>query len=402
MNRIEVTHDTQQFGALGTTVFRAAGLIGLVGLAASVGLGFAQGDGLDRFYHAYLVSYAYWLTLSLGALFFVLLQHLTRSGWSVVVRRIAEAFMGTLPLLAVLVLPIIAGSHALYEWTHADVEPGDSLLQWKKPYLNLTFFVARWIAYFVVWVGLSQYLWNRSRTQDRTGDPSLTLSMQWVSAPGMLLYAVTVTFAGIDLLMSLDPHWYSTIYGVYIFAGAVVGVLALLPVVLVLLQRAGRLTGTVTTEHYHDLGKLLFGFVVFWAYIAFSQYMLIWYANMPEETVWYLSRQTGDWTIVSLVLLFGHFVLPFLALVSRYPKRHKGLLAAAAVWLLAMHWVDVYWLAMPQAMPEGRVGLHWLDATCFVGLGGLWVAAAAYRLRAVPLVPQRDPRLPESVAFENT
>jgi len=200
--------------------------------------------------------------------------------------------------------------------------------------------------------------------------------------------------------MSLDPHWYSTIFGVYFFSGAFLAAIALLILVANAVQRAGLLRRVITREHYHDLGKFLFAFVVFWAYIAFSQYMLIWYGNIPEETEWFLRRQSNGWGWVGLALLFGHFLLPFVALLSRYPKRHKRLLVVAAAWVLAMHWVDMFWLVMPEASP-GAFTFHVVDLTVLLGLGGLATAAFARALRDRALVPERDPRLIESLTFEN-
>jgi hypothetical protein len=397
---IDISREPRRLDDLGPAVLRAAAVLGVVGLAAGVLLIFVTDEGRQRFFRAYLVSFCYFLSLALGALFFVALQHLTRSGWSVVVRRLAEGIAATLPLLAVLCIPVLIGMHDLYHWTHSDAVARDQLLQWKQPYLNTTFFVARVVVYFVVWTLLAWFFLTTSVRQDATGDVRLTLRMQATSAPAMVLYAITVTFAAFDLLMSLDPHWYSTIFGVYYFAGSVVGFFALLAVVVYFIQRAGRLRHAITIEHYHDLGKLIFAFVVFWAYIAFSQYLLIWYANIPEESVWYLRRQSGDWAAVSLGLLFAHFVVPFLALLSRVPKRRKPALAAVAVWVLVVHWIDVYWLVMPGAGASGvRLGL--MDLACFVGVGGLFVAAAVAALRRHALIPERDPRLTESLTFEN-
>jgi hypothetical protein len=224
--------------------------------------------------------------------------------------------------------------------------------------------------------------------------------MERRSALAMLGFALTLTFASFDLLMSLDAHWFSTIFGVYIFAGSVVSFFALLTVVVFATQRAGLLRLAVTVEHYHDLGKLIFAFTVFWAYIAFSQYMLIWYASLPEETEWLLRRQSNGWGWVGLLLLLGHFVAPFVALLSRAPKRRPPLVAIAAAWMLAMHWVDMYWVVIPEASPL-QAWPQLLDATTLLGLGGVVVAAAVYLMRDRSLIPERDPRLAESLMFEN-
>jgi hypothetical protein len=384
-------------GFLSKTGFGA----GVFGILATVAAIFALGtEARSRALQSYLVAYCYFLSLTLGALFFVLIQHLTRAGWSVVVRRLAEGFTRTFVLLAVLILPIVLGMREIFEWTHPEVAAGSPLLQSKRFYLNTPFFLSRLAFYFAAWILLSEWLSRRSLEQDRTGDPAVTTRMQKVAAPSMFLFALTTTFVAFDLLMSLEWSWYSTIFGVYFFSGSVLGFFALLPLTSFLLQRSGRLTGVISTEHYHDMGKLMFAFVVFWSYIAFSQYMLYWYANIPEETAWFLQRQTGEWTAFSYFMLLGHFLVPFLALISRTPKRRPWALSLGACWVLLVHWADLYYLAMPR-LSEGKVPFHILDLTTFVAVGGLWVGVFALRMRQHSLIPERDPRLPESLAFEN-
>jgi hypothetical protein len=299
-----------------------------------------------------------------------------------------------------LFVPIFFGMDHLYHWVDAEAVAHDHLLQHKQAWLNQPFFIVRCVVYFVVWLLLARYFTKKSIDQDLSGDPMLSVKMERFAGPAMVLYALTVSIASFDIIMSLDPHWYSTIFGVYIFSGSVLGFLALLPIVTALLQSKGRLVQAITVEHYHDIGKLIFAFTVFWAYIAFSQYMLIWYANIPEETTWFLRRQSGSWTQVSLLLLFGHFIVPFLILLPRFVKRSKLMLGAAALWVLVMHWIDLYWLAMPELSPD-RVPLNLLDLTCFVGIGGIYFAAAAHRLRNRAIIPEKDPRLAESLVSES-
>jgi hypothetical protein len=224
--------------------------------------------------------------------------------------------------------------------------------------------------------------------------------MEAFSAPAIVLFAVTVTFASFDLLMSLDPHWFSTIYGVYYFSGAVVGGLAAIILLAMVLQSRGLLASSITADHYHELGKLLFGFVIFWGYIAFSQYMLIWYANIPEETLWYEARQTGPWIGVSLVLLFGHLLIPFFALMPRGVKRNRVALAGWAVWLLVMHWLDMYYLVMPQ-LTHNQLPFGLIDVGCLIGLGALYLAGTLWLAGDRSLVPLKDPRLKEALAYHN-
>jgi hypothetical protein len=405
---VDISGDNLRLGDLGPRLVRVAGGLGVVGLVLSLVLALLMDNGGTRFVFSYLVSFAYFLSLALGALFFVMVQHVCRAGWSVVLRRLAEGVAHNVVLMAALSLVILLGMKGLYHWTHADAVAHDHLLQIKRPFLNVPFFLIRVVIYFGVWVWLARYFFWTSVLQDETGDVSLSLRMQRTAAPGLLIFGLTTTFASFDFLMTLDPHWFSTIFGVYYFAGCVVGFASLLALMIVLLQRSGRLRIAISREHFHDVGKLILAFVVFWAYIAFSQYMLIWYANIPEETGWFLKRQTGGWAALSIVLLVGHFFVPFFAFMSRHPKRRRVTLAAGAILVLAMHWLDLYWLvmpelhkALPESVPAGRLPFHLLDLTCFVGIGGLFVAFTAYRLTACDLLPSSDPRLEESLAFEN-
>jgi hypothetical protein len=400
MNLPDVSKERRHLGAASGALMRWSLAIGVAGVGLGSALTLGSAAGRKGFFFAWLLAFAYVLSLSLGSLFFVILQHLTRAGWSVVVRRLAEAAASTLPLMALLVVPVVAGMHDLYHWSHHDAVAHDAILQGKLPYLNPPFFLARCALYLAVWWLLARVFVGTSVAQDASGDVNLTVRLQKRAPPAMLAFALTVTFASIDLLMSLDPHWFSTIFGVYFFAGSVVACFALLVLLAWSLQGGGFLRHVITIEHYHDLGKLLFAFVVFWAYIGFSQYMLYWYANIPEETGWFLRRQTNGWGWVGLALVIGHFALPFVALLSRAPKRRPRLLAAAAVWMLVMHWVDLYWLVMPELRPSGalpRLG----ELAMTVGICGLWFAFGVWRVGQTSLIPERDPRLDESLAFEN-
>jgi hypothetical protein len=376
-----------------------AAAVGLLALVATFALG--GGDG-HQLHASYLVAFLYWWTVALGGLFFVLSQYASRAGWSVAVRRLAEHTAGTLPLFAVLFIPVAAGIE-LFHWSHADATVHDELLAGKAAYLNPGFFYVRAAAYLAVWAFLGWWFRRRSLQQDVSRDPRTTKLLQSASAPALVVFAVTLTFASFDWIMSLDPHWYSTIFGVYVFSGSTVAILALVTILAVACESWGQeppLEGLVTAEHYHDLGKLLFGFVVFWAYIAFSQFMLIWYGNIPEETAWYAERLHGTWRGATLALALGHFVLPFFYLIFRRVKRRRSTLVAGCVWLLAVHYLDLYWLAMPAIHPEGFAP-SLLDLTAFVGVGGLFLAAVGWLARKPALLPVGDPRLPESLSFEN-
>lgn len=395
-----IIEDSKPLASLGAGFVKTAGLVGILALALTFFLSLFLENGLKRFMFSYLTSFSYFLGIALGALFFVMLQHLTRAGWSVTVRRVSEYVAATLPVMAILLVPVILGMGQLYKWTDPAVVAADHLIQVKQPYLNAPFFIARCVFYFGLWLWLSRYFLNKSLEQDQTGDAGLTLGMEKLSAPSMVLFALTITFASIDLIMTLTPHWYSTIFGVYFFAGGFLSFLALLTVLLAGLQWAGRLRASVNGEHFHDIGKLMFGFTVFWAYIAFSQYLLIWYGNIPEETEWYFHRQQSAWTYVGLMLIIGHFLLPFFGLLSRYPKRNAQSLCFWAVWILVMHWVDVYYLVMPTYEHE-YLPLHIFDPLCMIGVGGLFIASAAHAAGQRALVPLNDPRLSEALTFQN-
>ncbi len=379
--------------------FPAIGLVmAALGLGGSLAMGLLSHDGRHQLWHSWLTASLFVLSIALGALFFVLVQHATQAGWSVTVRRLAENVMGTLPYLALLWVPLLFGMHDLFHWTHADAVAKDHLLQHKAPYLNTPFFLIRTLICFGVWSLLALWFGRQSRLQDETGDREITRRMRRRSAPALLLYALTVTFFAFDWVMSLNPHWYSTIFGLYVFAGAVMAFLAVLS--LIILSQRELLARVVSSEHQHDIAKLLFGFVAFWAYMAFSQYLLIWYANLPEETGFYAQRLNGAWGEMSLALAVLHFVVPFFFLLPRTIKRHPKALAAAAIWLLVLHFFDLYWLVMPNLHVEG-IAPSLLDLTTLIGSLGVFVAAFGRLLPRQALVPLRDPRLPESLTFEN-
>jgi hypothetical protein len=392
--------EQRRLGGAEARLGRLAGGIGLSLLLAAVGLAAVTHDGWQRFFFAYLVGYAFVLTVVLGALFFVILQHLTRAGWSVVLRRLAEGVMSAMPAMAVLAIPVLVGIPHLYHWSHAAEVAADPVLVAKSAYLNAPFFVLRVLAYLAIWVLISRYFLRASVQQDTSHAPRLSLQMQRHAAWTMVVFALSTTFASFDLLMSLDAHWYSTIFGVYIFSGAALGSLAVLTLVAFAVQRAGYLRSSITLEHFHDLGKLVFAFVVFWAYIAFSQYMLYWYGNIPAETGWFVRRQEHGWEWVGVVLIVGHFLLPFLLLLSRLPKRRPRILAAVAGWVVLMHWVDVYWLVVPEVSPGGPMPTL-VDLLLWFGLTAVTAAVILHRMHRHALIPEGDPRLAESQTFEN-
>ena len=277
-----------------------AAICALLGAAACAILGAANPK---QFFFSWLVSFLFFLTLALGALFFVLIQYAAQGGWGIVLRRIGETTFAMLPVMAVLFVPLLFGLHDLFEWSHADAMEEDALLRWKAPYLNVPFFLIRAAIYFGMWSLIAVLYYRGSRGQDVTGDPGVSARLRRFAGPSIIILALTQTFAAVDWIMSLTPHWYSTMFGVYFFAGSFVGFIALLSVASVAMRHAGLLDTVISVEHLHDLGKFLFAFTAFWAYIGFSQFFLIWYANLPEETIWYKTRIEGSWLTVSLVLM---------------------------------------------------------------------------------------------------
>jgi hypothetical protein len=382
---------------LSPTIWIGLGL-GVIGLGGSLALAAGQSA---TFYFSWLVAYLYFLSIGLGSLFFVLCLFVCRAGWSVALRRVLENVMATLPVFTVLFIPVWLGRHELYVWSDPAEVAKNALLKGKSPFLNEGFFVIRALVYFVSWSALATYFSRESHRQDLSGDERITRRLQAVAAPGIIVFAGTISFAAIDWMMSLEPEWYSTIYGVYYFAGSVLSSLAFLVLAIAFVHARGGLHGVVTVEHTHDIGKLLFGFTIFWTYIAFSQYFLIWYGNIPEETAYYMHRAQGSWPKVARLLIVGHFVIPFFFLMPRAVKRSTPLLVAAALWLLAMHFMDIYWCVMPVHRPQSaRPGM--LDAATMLAVGGFFLAWLGWVSSRRPLVPLRDPRLLESLSFENT
>lgn len=396
--------DSIKLGPEGDYVMKLAGGIGLGFLVVSVGLGAAAGDQFKQFFHSYLVAFMWGLSIVLGALFWITLQHLVNAKWSVVVRRVAELLAQGLSLMLVLALPILVTvaqhNDVLFPWLNSELVNNDHVLHGKVGYLNVPFFLIRMAIYFGFWILLARFYLKRSLDQDATGTASYLSTMAKAAPPSMIAFALTLTFAAIDLIMTLDPMWFSTIFGVYYFAGCVLAVHSTLTLALFWLQSNRRLVKSVTIEHYHDIGKMMFAFTVFWAYIAFSQFMLIWYANIPEETHWYAKRFEGEWLAISYLLVVLHFVVPFFFLLSRQIKRNPKTLSIGAVWLLVVQFLDLHWLIMPN-LHRGGFSFHPLDVTTLLGVACLLVAFVLFQAKKVNLVPIKDPRLKRSLAFEN-
>jgi hypothetical protein len=387
----------EQDGRVLSSFTMASGALGVVGLVGALAL---YSREPAQFYFSWLVAYLYFLSIGLGALFFLLCLFVCRAGWAVAARRVIENVMATLPFFALLFLPIWIGRHELYSWTDPAEVAKSAALRGKSGYLNETFFVIRAIVYFIAWGGLAIYFSTRSQKQDETGDEAITRRLQAVAAPGIIVFSLTLTMASVDWLMSLDPEWYSTMFGVYYFAGSILAAFAFVVVAIAFIQARGRLRGVVTVEHLHDFGKLLFAFTVFWTYIAFCQYFLIWYGNIPEETSYFMNRSQGSWPAIGKILIVGHFAIPFFFLMPRAMKRSVPLLVTGAIWLLVMHFMDLYWCVMPVHLREGaRFGA--MDGATMLAVGGFFLAVFGWVSSRRSLVPVRDPRLRESLSFEN-
>ncbi len=374
------------------------GLFALVAGIAGIALS-AVGAFTDThtFFASWLTAFTFWTTLVLGALFFVMLQHASGAVWSIVVRRGAEALTMTLPLLLLAFIPLLFGLHDLFHWTHEDAVATDHLLQWKEPYLNTGFFIIRGGVFFAIWIGLAWVLNRHSLAQDEDGDPRHTISMRKISAGGIFLFAFSFTFAAFDWLMSLQPHWYSTIFGVYVFIGGFLASMAFLTLFYQQLDRKNLLSSVLSIDHFHDFGRLLFAFTVFWAYIGGSQYYLIWYANIPEETMWFLARWENGWKTISMALIVLHFAVPFLVLLFYRFKRNAMILRSIALLLVLMHLVDMFWLVMPTFAADG-VHVSWMHVTSVIGIGGLVLWLFWTRYTAHRAVPAHDPKLADSIA----
>jgi hypothetical protein len=364
-------------------------------------LGVAAGFLTDRkeFFPAYLVAFLFFVSIAIGATFYVMVQHLTGSAWSVTVRRLMESLMRSMPVFVVLFIPLAFGIHDLYHWSHAEAAQ-DPILSQKLSYLNDKWFLIRSFGVLLILSLFATRLWSHTRRQDESGSLQHTFAAEKWSAPGLIVLFLGGSVLAFDLIMSLDPHWFSTMFGVIFLTGGALAFMATLILACLGLRRSGYLTHTINEEHYHDLGKWLFALTVFWAYTSFSQYMLIWYGNLPEEIMWFEHRLEGSWLWVSLLLVAGHFVVPFFALMPRAMKRKRGVLAFFAGWLLLMHFVDLYWQVMPTFHPHG-FAFSWINLAAMAAVGGSMGLVFWSGFREKPLIPVGDPRLSKALAFHN-
>jgi hypothetical protein len=353
---------------------------------------------LDRsqFFRSYLFAYLFWFAIPLGSLAILMMHFLVGGMWGWVIRRILEAASRTLPVMALLFVPILLGMHTLYPWTESTHVAGDSALQHKAAYLNAPFFVLRTLLYFILWCVIAHLLNRWSKEQDATAELPGGQSMRRVSGPGLLLYFLTMTFASIDWVMSIEPHWFSTIYGVIWVVNQGLSALAFAIVGLTYVRtRTPAVAQQIEANYFHDLGNLLLAFLMLWAYMAFSQYLIIWSGNLAEEIPWYITRTRGAWRWVPPALIAFHFFVPFFLLLMRDVKRNSFVLGWLAIGILAVKLVDIFWLVVPGF---GVNSIHWLDPSLVIAIGGLWLGFFFWQLQKMPLLPAHMPVLAEESA----
>ena len=392
MSEQQTTFDYKHVGG------RFLGLVAAA-LAAFVAIFFGAASNPDQFAFSYLFAFTFFFTICMGGLFWILVHHAVDAEWSVVVRRQMENIASMLLVMAVLFIPLVFVAPRLWKWMSVPAGQ-DILLDEKWPYLTPWFFWLRAAFYFAFFAAASTWLRANSILQDKDGAPRYTVFNRKITFASLPLFAVCLTFAAIDWLMGLDYHWFSTMWGVYIFAGTALSSMCVLVLLITALRGAGYFEGVISLEHYHTMGKLMFAFTVFWAYIGFSQYMLIWYANIPEETVYFLRRNTESWQILSTALVVGHFFVPFLLPLPNPGKRKPAYLCGMAVWILLMHMLDIYVVVLP-ALHKAGVVVSWMDFACLAAIGCTVAAVFLKRLGDAPLWPLRDPRLPQSIALKN-
>jgi hypothetical protein len=371
-----------------------------VALAAVILCAFGYWQDPTRFFRSYMVAFAFTAATGLGATFFVMVQYLTGSAWSVTVRRIMENIMITLPVGALLFIPIAFGLKSIYSWTDAAMVAADPALRLKAGYITENAFVTRTYIYFLLWSIWIFSIAHQSTKQDtQKSIRQMHIASRW-SAPGLFLVIGVGTLASYDWLMSIEPKWYSTIFGLYILAGGALTFMSIVTLVALGFRRAGILNRSITMEHYHDLGKWMFALVAFYTYMAFSQFLLIWYANLPEETIWYRHRSAGSWIYIALAMPFVRFFIPFFILICRPAKRNLTILGTMAVWCVVMEYVDLYWVVMPAYYKDGPQ-IHWLDFATLAATVSICGLAFWGRFRRHKMVPVGDLRFEQSLQFEN-
>lgn len=349
-----------------------------------------------QFFQSYLMGYMLVLGATMGSLALAMIHQLSGGKWGVVIRRILGASSRILPVLTVLFIPILLGMGHLYHWSHAEAVAADEILTHKSPWLNVPFFIGRAAFYFLVWNTLAFLLNKWSLEQDQSGDPAIAKRMERLSAGGLLIFGLTMTFAAFDWLMSLDPHWFSTIYGFLVMGGQGLTTMAVTIIALNWLSKRAPLNVAATPQYFHDLANLMLAFVILWAYFSFSQYLIIYAGNLPEEITWYMHRLDTSWLIIGQFLIVAHFVVPFLILLFRRNKRVAARLVPIAAFLIFMRLVDLFWLIAPN-FHKDALSISWMDITLPAGFVALWIGCFVWQLRGRPLLPLHDPQFAEAI-----
>ncbi len=370
----------------------------IVGVAALITCACGMVSCRGQFYQSYLLAWLFWLGIALGSQAILMIHHLAGGRWGYIVRRLLEAAARTLPLLAVLYVPLLFGVQSLYPWARPEVVAADPLLQHKQPYLDVPFFLVRVAIYFAVWLGTARLLDRAARVQDEAPSPSATRLLTIVSSVGVILYALTMTFASIDWAMSLEPDWFSTIYGVLFMTGHVLSGFAFVVIAAAWLSRHEPYAKLIRPADFHDLGNFLLTFVIFWAYIAYSQFIVIWSGNLADENPWYLRRVSHGWGMVAVALIGLHFFLPLLLLLSRDVKRDPFALAKVSLGILVMCVVDIFWIVAP-AFPRVEFSVSWMDVAALVGIGGVWLSEFVRQMKGRSPVPLHDSRVEEELEW---
>jgi hypothetical protein len=368
--------------------------VGVLGVVLAI-IGFFMSP-VDRFYQAYLVAYTFWMGVILGSMALLMVQHLSGGVWGIVLRRPFEAAVRTLPFMTILFFPIVLGMHSLYEWSHQGITETDPIIAAKALYLNTPFFLARQVIYFAIWNLIGFLLTRWSHEHDRTGDPALLGKLSTLSGAGLVIYFLTVSFAMVDWTMSVNPHWFSTIWGMLYIGGQGLSAFAFGIVVLVMLARVAPLNRVLTSHHFHDLGKFLFAFLMLWAYLQFSQFLIIWSANIPEEIPHYLNRWENSWKYLSIFIVVGHFMVPYALLLSRDLKRNYGKLQIIAAWILFARIADYWWHVAPELHKDGLT-ISLLDVALPLVLGGIFISLFVAQLGGRSLLPVNDPALEKAL-----
>ncbi|MEJ2505372.1 MAG: quinol:cytochrome C oxidoreductase [Ignavibacteriaceae bacterium] len=378
-------------------IFKAGSLLLVVGLVLGIS-GFLVDSYRASF--AYLVSFIFFLSIVVGSLFLVALEYAANADWSTPFRRVSEFLAAGLPLLLIFAIPLMFNTGSLFQWSHADYIHSDKMLEAKSAYLNTPFFMIRVFAIIIIWILFYTFIIRNSRKQDESGNQLLTKRNITLSVIFIPVFAITVTLVAVDWIMSLESKWFSTIFGVYLFAGVALSALAALTLVSIKLKEKGFLHPAIKEDHYYSLGTLMFAFTAFWGYIAFSQYMLIWYGNLPEETFWFMQRWEGGWKIISILLIVTHFIVPFFYLLSYESKTNPKKLKFISIWILCVHFLDLYWLIMPSMSKNDHAySLNWIDFVFPLVFIGVILMVFKKVSEKINLVPVGDPKLKRGLDF---